>query len=254
MSNKFSGIDFDYMNAFYKPLDSDGPGMGTQAKDIMSNIKGTIAYGSALVVHEDDSSQKVQKNPGVLGNAYFLNTYTECDGEYEGDIPIRYVYISNRPTGEIPALSGLIPNLPTTPTGLIPGMMSNIERTNPSGLLNAMLPTSSDDSKCHEITLQTYEQQKNGKVTVGTDTHFMSKYDICKVDKKAFISDRSSICKTETFKSLEEEEELEELEELEEIDKENNYSKMPEDELMQLYLSSLTLLGLYLVLKFINKR
>ena len=40
----------------------------------------------------------------------------------------------------------------------------------------------------------------------------------------------------------------------EEIEEENNYSKMPDDQLMQLYLSSLTLLGLYLVLKFINKR
>ena len=43
MSDKFTGIDFDYMNAFYKPLEAGGPGMGTSSWDIYSNIKGTVA-------------------------------------------------------------------------------------------------------------------------------------------------------------------------------------------------------------------
>ena len=40
----------------------------------------------------------------------------------------------------------------------------------------------------------------------------------------------------------------------EEIVEENNYSKMPDDKLSQLYLSTITILGLYVVLKFIHKR
>ena len=40
MSDNFLGKDFDYMNAFYKPLEAGGPGMGTSSSDIYSNIKG----------------------------------------------------------------------------------------------------------------------------------------------------------------------------------------------------------------------
>ena len=248
MSDNFLGEDFDYMNAFYKPLEAGGPGMGTSSSDIYSNIKGTIAYGSALVSQEENGKTKVQKNGGVLGNAYFLSTDIDCPKEHEDedDTPIRHIYISNRPTGKIAALDGLIPNLPAMPQGLLPGMMSNIIRTDPSGLLNAVLPANSDDSKCHEVTLKTYHQQGNGKVTPKTQKHHMTKYDICRVDESNFSGQKPAMC-NETFSSMSQPIE-------EEIEEENNYSKMPDDQLMQLYLSSLTLLGLYLVLKFINKR
>lgn len=256
MSDNFLGKDFDYMNAFYKPLEAGGPGMGTSSSDIYSNIKGTIAYGSALVSQEEKGKTKVQKNGGVLGNAYFLSTNVDCPKEHENEdvTAIRHIYISNRPTGKIDALDDLFPDIPAIPQGLLPGMMSNIQRTNPSGLLNAVLPANSDDSKCHAVTLNTYDQQANGKVTLEAKSNYMSKYDICQVDKSNFSdyvessdtsSSKSIIC--ETFSSMNQPIE-------EEIEEENNYSKMPDDQLMQLYLSSLTLLGLYLVLKFINKR
>ena len=41
---------------------------------------------------------------------------------------------------------------------------------------------------------------------------------------------------------------------IEEEVEENNYSKMPDDKLIQLYLSTITIIGLYAVLKLINKR
>ena len=261
MPDNFLGKDFDYMNAFYKPLEAGGPGMGTSSSDIYSNIKGTIAYGSALVSQEEKGKTKVQKNGGVLGNAYFLSTDIDCPKEYENEdnTPIRHIYISNRPTGTIDALNGLFPGMPTMPQGLLPGMMSNLQRTDPSGLLKAVLPSNEDDSKCHEVTLKTYHQQENGKVTSPREgeTKHMTKYDICQVDKSNFIdyevingvgsSDKKSDMCNETFSSMSQPIE-------EEIEEENNYSKIPDDQLMQLYLSSLTLLGLYLVLKFINKR
>ena len=251
MSDNFLGKDFDYMNAFYKPLEAGGPGMGTSSSDIYSNIKGTIAYGSALVSQEEKGKTKVQKNGGVLGNAYFLSTNVDCPKEDENEIdtPIRHIYISNRPTGKIAALDGLIPNLPAMPQGLLPGMMSNLQRTDPSGLLKAVLPSNEEDSKCHEVTLKTHHQEGNGKVTSPREgeTKHMTKYDICQVDKSNFTTGQKPAMCNETFSSMSQPIE-------EEIEEENNYSKMPDDELMQLYLSSLTLLGLYLVLKFINKR
>lgn len=255
MSDNFLGEDFDYMNAFYKPLEAGGPGMGTSSLDIYSNIKGTIAYGSALISHEKEGETKVQKNGGVLGNAYFLSTNVDCPKEHENEVdtPTRHIYISNRPTGKIAALDGLIPNLPAMPQGLLPGMMSNIQRTNPSGLLNAVLPANSDDSKCHEVTLNTYHQQGNGRVIKANEKQHMTKYDIKKIDPCSFKDNKNPVTKKtgtncdETFSSMNQPIE-------EEIVEENNYSKMPDDQLMQLYLSSLTLLGLYLVLKFINKR
>ena len=133
------------------------------------------------------------------------------------------------------------------PQGLLPGMMSNIQRTDPSGLLKAVLPSNEEDSKCHEVTLNTYNQQGNGKVKNSTETKYMTKYDICNVDESNFTTGQKPDMCNETFSSMNQPIE-------EEIEEENNYSKMPDDQLMQLYLSSLTLLGLYLVLKFINKR
>ena len=248
MSDNFLGEDFDYMNAFYKPLEQGGPGMGTSSGHIFKNIKGTIAYGSALISHEKKGKTKVQKNGGVLGNAYFLSTNVDCPKENDHEpAAIRHIYISNRPTGKIDALDGLIPNMPTMPQGLLPGMMSNILRTNPSGLLKAVLPSNSDDTKCHEVTLNTYHQEGNGKVKNSTETKYMTKYDICNVDESNFTTGQKPDMCNETFSSMNQPIE-------EEIEEENNYSKMPDDQLMQLYLSSLTLLGLYLVLKFINKR
>jgi len=252
MSDNFLGEDFDYMNAFYKPLEAGGPGMGPDSGDIYSNIQGTMAYGLALVSEEKKGKTKVQKYGGVLGNAYFINTNTECDTD-DGSTVNRYIYISNRPTGKIAALDGLIPDLPAMPQGLLPGMMSNIQRTNPSGLLNAVLPANSEDSKCHEVTLKTFNQQGNGKVIKGNENQYMTKYDIKKIDPCSFKDNKNTVTGTkgrncdETFSSMNQPIE-------EEIEEENNYSKMPDDQLMQLYLSSLTLLGLYLVLKFINKR
>ena len=251
MPDNFLGKDFDYMNAFYKPLERGGPGMGTSSGHIFKNIKGTIAYGSALISHEIKGETKVQKNGGVLGNAYFLSTNVDCPKEHEDedDTPIRHIYISNRPTGKIDALDGLIPNPATIPQGLLPGMMSNIVRTDPSGLLKAVLPSNEEDSKCHEVTLKTYHQEENGEVNSDPngETQYMTKYDICKVDASNFTTGQKPAMCNETFSSMSQPIE-------EEIEEENNYSKMPDDQLVQLYLSSLTLLGLYLVLKFINKR
>ena len=133
------------------------------------------------------------------------------------------------------------------PQGLLPGMMSNLQRTDPSGLLKAVLPSNPDDSECHEVTLKTYHQEGNGKVTPRTETQHMTKYDICQVDSSNFAGKDKSQYTCDGFSSMNQPIE-------EEVEEENNYSKMPDDQLMQLYLSSLTLLGLYLVLKFINKR
>ena len=249
MSNNFTGEDFDYVNAFYQPKDGNGggkgPNMGTNSNQIMNNIKGTIDYGSVLLMEDNSSSNKrIQKDPGVLGNAYFLNTNTDCETD-SGQVASRHIYINNRPSGEIPFISDLIGV--TTPKGLIPGMIANIQRTNPSGLLNAIIPDS-DLNKCSQVTLKTFKQKENGTVNTSNQTAYMTKGDICKLNDDAFSNNniKNDLGCGETFSSMNQpiEEEVEE----------NNYSNMPDDEVMQLYLSSITLLGLYLVLKFINKR
>ena len=254
MSTNFTGKDFNYVNAFYKPKDGndggEGPDMGPKAGKIMNNVKGTIDYGSVLLMEDNSrSTKRIQKDPGVLGNAYFLNTHTECEMDGNSNqVPSRHIYINNRPSGEIPFISDY--NEPEkmidvkTPRGLIPGMISNIQRTNPSGLLNAIIP-GSDLNKCSSVTLKVFNQDKSGKVKQGTETKYMSKGDICNLNDDAFSNPNDNIKeRIECFTTFDEEEEVEE----------NNYSNMPDDQVIQLYLSSITLLGLYLVLKFINKR
>lgn len=250
MSTNFTGKDFNYVDAFYEPKDGndggEGPDMGPEAGKIMNNIKGTIDYGTALLMEDNsESTKRIQKDAGVLGNAYFLNTHTEC--EMDGDsnqVPSRHIYVNNRPTGEIPFISDMVGI--ESPKGLIPGMISNIQRTNPSGLLNAIIP-GSDLNKCSSVTLNVFNQDKSGKVKTWTETKYMSKADICSLDDNAFPDPdpNNNIKKRiECFTTFDDQEEVEE----------NNYSNMPDDQAIQLYLSSITLLGLYLVLKFINKR
>ena len=150
--NNFLGEDFDYIGAFNNPRDcSPGPCMGESGGKIMDNLKGTLKYGNALLFHSDsDDLRRVQKNPGVLGNKYFINSGIDCKTP-EGDTVSRHIYVDNRPTGNIPFINQLVGD-GGLPKGLIPGLLSNVERLNPVKLLSALVPEVGDAAKCKAVS------------------------------------------------------------------------------------------------------
>ena len=237
LANNFMGVDFDYSNAIHKPLDSNnGPSMGTRGLDIVNNMKGMIDYGMLLVKQDNSNDRKrVQKTRGKLGNQYFINTNTQCNNGNN-----KYIFISNRASGAIPSL-----NISGAPTGLIPGMVSNIERIDPVKFFNAVFNETTGE--CSQVNLKTFKQRPDGTTIEDTEIQHMGVEDLCGlkeeyfVDKNAYTNIQSTYCGQDGFSNMGNNYDGE------------NYYNMPDDELMQIYLTTLTLLGLYVTLKIIYK-
>lgn len=229
--NNFLGEDFDYIGAFNNPRDcSPGPCMGESGDKIMDNLKGTVKYGNALLFHSDSNdNRRVQKNPGVLGNKYFIDSGVDCKTP-EGDTVSRHIYVDNRPTGNVPFINQLVGN-GGLPKGLIPGLLSNVERLNPVKLLNALVPEVGEAAKCKERTVTEIRQRDDGSTYSEEVKVYMTDKDYEEVEP--FSSIHGDIVDDKDV---------------------YNYSKMPDDKLVQLYLSTLTIAGMYIVLKLINKK
>jgi len=230
--NNFLGEDFDYVGAFYNPRDCEpgGPCMGESGDKIMGNLSGTLKYGNALLFHSDSiDKDRVQKNPGVLGNKYFIDSGVDCETP-DGDTVSRHIYVDNRPTGNVPFISELVGG-GGLPKGLIPGMLSNTERLNPVKLFSALIPEVGDAAKCKEQTVTEIRQRDNGSTYSEEVKVYMTDKDFAEVEPFSSIHD-----------DIIDEKDV------------NNYSKMPDDKLVQLYLSTLTIAGMYIVLKLINKK
>lgn len=235
-SNSFLGEDYDYIKAFYNPRDCDGGGpcMGEDGKKIKTNIKGTLNYGNALLFHEPAlgeagyTSDGVQKTKGVLGNKYVINTGIECSTA-NGDIVERHIGVNNRPTGDFPIISELA-GTGGIPKGLIPGMLSNVNRLNPIKLLTALIPEVGEDAVCRSRSINEITQTAaGGNITTQAKVHMTDG------DYAEYIESFENIYSDGNEAPV------------------NNYSSMPDDILMQLYLSTLTITGMYVVLKIMNQ-
>ena len=238
----FLGEDYDYINAFYNPRDciggTLGPCMGEDGDLIINNLKGTVSYGSALFLESNPNDPNVViKTTGPLGNKYFIDSDVECTTP-DGDSATRYIFVNNQPSGSLPFLEKLAGE-GGMPRGLIPGLMSNVARLNPVKLLSAFSPELGEDgtpAKCKERTVKEIRQNPNG--THRTDT---VKVYMTDGDYNDAIADG-----LETFSSI--------YSDNDHPQPDDNYSKMPNDTLMQLYLSTITITGMYILLKFMNKR
>jgi hypothetical protein len=234
----FLGEDYDYINAFYNPRDcvgGVGPCMGEQGDKIIANLEGTVSYGNALLFESTPSDpNRVIKNTGPLGNKYFINSGIDCKTP-EGKDATKYIFVNNQPSGNLPFLDKLVGE-GGMPRGLIPGLMSNVARLNPIKLLSALKPEIGDAAECKERTVKEIRQRDNG--THRTD---MVKVYMTDGDYNEALADG-----LETFSSI--------YGDNDDPRPDDNYSKMPDDTLIQIYLSTLTITGMYILLKFMNKR
>tara|TARA_Y100000996_G_scaffold381798_1_gene336550 strand:- start:82 stop:861 length:780 start_codon:yes stop_codon:yes gene_type:complete len=257
-TSDFTGIDFNYGKAFNSPREM---GMGIEGDKFIdgngnlgSNFTNVLKYGDALFVN--NSAIK----PGGLGNRYFIKTNKVCKNLDQTDSSRnRHVLLDNRGYSNV---------------GIIPSLMNNISKLNPVTITKALIPEnplSSYDNDCVEVNVIEKLQNKNDNYNLqdyyskndSLKPVYMTKKNIrdvnpCFFDENTIGGNKTSKHQNpvtgvtgkncdETFSSMNPPIE-------EEIVEENNYSKMPDDKLSQLYLSTITILGLYVLLKFIHKR
>ena len=260
-TSDFTGIDFNYRQAINSPREM-GMG-GAEAPDkfidgdgnLGSNFTNVLKYGGALFANND-----VIKSGG-LGNRYFIETNKECSNLSQTDSPKnRHVLLDNRGYSNV---------------GIIPSLMNNVSKLNPLTIGKALIPEIPmppgvpSENDCVNVNVieklqdNNYNLQNYYSKDDPSKPIYMTKKNIRDVNP-CFFDNNSIDGRTtakyqnpvtgvtgkncdETFSSMNQPIE-------EEIVEENNYSKMPDDKLSQLYLSTITILGLYVVLKFINKR
>ena len=234
----FLGEDYDYINAFYNPRDcaGGGPCMGENGSLISNNLKGTVNYGSALFLESKPSNpNNVIKTTGPLGNKYFIDSGIECKTE-EGDDVSRHIFVNNQPSGNLPFLETLAGE-GGMPRGLIPGLMSNVERLNPVKLMSAFNPEIGDAALCKERNVEEIRQNINGSHRKDLVKVYMTDGDYKDALEDGLVESFSAIYSDN-----------------DDPQPDDNYSKMPDDTLMQIYLSTITITGMYRLLKSMNKR
>ena len=257
-TSDFTGIDFYYTKAFNSPREM---GMGTEGDKFIdddgnlgSNFTNVLKYTGALFANNSAIKS------GGLGNRYFIETNKVCSNLDQTDSSRnRHVLLDNRGYSKV---------------GIIPSLMNNVSKLNPNTIRKALIPEdplSSYDNDCVKVNVIEKLQDANANYNLkdykskddSSKPVYMTKKNIrdvnpCFFDENTIGGSSTVIHQNpvtgvkgkncdESFSSMNQPIE-------EEIVEENNYSKMPDDKISQLYLSTITILGLYVVLKFIHKR
>lgn len=145
IEQSFLGPDYEYWNKIKNPTDLGMSGDGN-LDALAKDVAGLIGYVELLVAGGGPAS----KEPGPLGNKFFLKTPSKCKTP-EGNTVNRWIYINNVPTGNIPFISSLLnENFPDF-RGLVPGVMENIGKINPITLFKSFMIGS--DPSCVQVTM-----------------------------------------------------------------------------------------------------
>jgi hypothetical protein len=207
---------------------SDEGSLDTLGKD----VNGLVDYVEVLVTGKSAAS----KTGGPLGNKFFMKTGSTCMSPDNKEVD-RYIYVNNVPAGNIPFISsGMGVNFSEF-KGLIPGTISNLNTLNPFAIMQAF--TSGSTPPCREVTLQTIDVNNNGS----QETHYVTLVDLQNMDACTMpggvnnFADPPRRC-SETF--------------------ENRTLapasiKMPNDPVVQLYFAGLATLGVYTLVKLMDK-
>tara|TARA_Y100000768_G_C23982055_1_gene686471 strand:- start:1523 stop:2332 length:810 start_codon:yes stop_codon:yes gene_type:complete len=261
---------FDYISAIKKPSEM---GMGGASDKTISltgfgpNIPALSEYGKAFT-NVDTSATKTN---GVLGDRYFLRTNKKCQPGFKckGEEGYRHVLINNRPTGNI-----LFTNEKGVGArGLIPGLLHNIDRMNPITLLKSLQPENilDDNNNCECVNVNEKIQAGGGGIVDSTKFVSITKKHIKELNPCYFadnttnenlatgvninpITKENGVECSDTFSSMNHESDYEGEYEGEYEREYNNYSNMPDDKVIQLYISTITIIGLYMVIKLISKK
>lgn len=233
---KYIGPDYPYYKYIKTPSELGMSGTGSLTQ-LGKDIDGLKAYVALLVSGKSNASATGQP----LGNKFFLQTGAKCTDTATGQEVDRFVYINNVPQGRIPFISqGMGVNFSEF-KGLIPGTISNLNAFNPMGMFQAFLAGAKPP--CRSLTMETIDTNNNRS----TQTNFVTITDIKSIDPCSFQDKRNpetdETCR-ETFTNI------------------NDTSldtqcytcfKIPEEPLSQAYMAALSVLGVYILYRFMVK-
>tara|TARA_Y100001970_G_scaffold294170_1_gene447903 strand:- start:531 stop:1232 length:702 start_codon:yes stop_codon:yes gene_type:complete len=217
------------MNYNYSEFIRDPNELGTittlSGNEKSDNIK-MKDYLSTLI---SGSSDAFSASP--LGNAYFLDTESQCKDIDTGDLQSRFIFISNITHTNIPFPDSFMGFNFLQTKGLLPGIINNINNINnidlQSSLIDGNLP------QCQKIKMQTIDNKNN----VNTESNYVALADIEDLDPCDFTNGTNPIT-NETC--------MEAFTSLEQLEESRKKGKMPADFYSQLYLGSLGILGAYI--------
>ena len=219
---------------YYKNVKLPGD-IGMSSKGSISaltkDIDGLIAYVEVLVT----GKSKASTTGGPLGNKFFLRTGAKCkSGDNQVD---RYIYIDNVPNGNIPFISAGLGTNFSDFKGLVPGAMGDLNVLNPFAIMQAFMSGSNPD--CQELTMETIDNNNNRS----TETHYVTTVDIKNMDPCSFSDGQNPVskksCKSAftTYPGV----------------YQDASASLPEDVLVQLYFLGLSLIGIYIFMKLMEK-
>jgi hypothetical protein len=236
VEERLLGPTYPYYKNIKTPTNIGMSDKGT-IQQMSKNIEGLIEYVELLVTGDS----KASTTGGPLGNKFFLKTGAKCAAIDSCSDPNnastcqqvdRYIYVDNVPSGNIPFISsGLGVNFSEF-KGLIPGAMGNLNVLNPFAIMRAFL--SGSTPPCQQITMQTITTDN----IKSSETYYVTLADIQSMDPCIFSNKKNPVngknCR-ETFQNLQPE------------------ILMPSDPLAQVYLSSLGVVGLYILYRLMEK-
>jgi len=224
-------------------MSSDG-NLSTLAKD----IEGLVAYVELLVSGSGAASATGQP----LGNKFFLKTGAKCVNTATNQQVDRYIYVNNVPNGNIPFISSALGTDFTQFRGLIPGAVGDLKVLNPYTIMQSFL--SGSTPPCQEVQLEVVDNSNNSMY----QSNFVTLVDLQNMDPCSFpggvnnYGSNQSSPKTCQQAFTNREQAFTNRPEK----KKKKHSKavlLPKDSLAQVYLISLSALGLYIIYRLMKK-
>tara|TARA_B100001093_G_scaffold458550_1_gene471057 strand:+ start:365 stop:1114 length:750 start_codon:yes stop_codon:yes gene_type:complete len=197
---------------------------------LSSNISGLINYAEVLVT----GNSKASKTGGPLGPQFFLKTGQQCKAKDTGKMTTRYIYMDQKPNGNIPFISAGLGTNFSEFRGLIPGTFGNLNALNPMAIFSSF--TEGSNPECQELEMETTPTSINNHQS--KQSEYVTINDISNMDACSFTlsGKRNPVTGNgcnEAFTNMKE------------ID--------DTDVLVKVFYGSLGIFGLYLLCKFMEK-
>jgi len=219
--------DYNYIANIRAPEDIGVTTDGT-FDAIGKDIEAIVAYVQLMISGNTPAS----KTGSPLGNKFFLSTSQQCTGP-NGELTTRYLYIDNIPDGSLPFVpAGMAVNLPDF-KGLLPGIISQLSKIDPTQIFTAF--SAPDKLDCQPVTLKTVDIYNR----VGSDTQYVATKDLEKISPCDFVNTGVNPVTNLPCK--------------ESFDMKYNRIKMPNDNILRLFIYSLGILGLYIFISLLRK-
>lgn len=196
--------------------------MGASSKGNLTalgnDIKALSNYVNVLV-----TGQSKAQEVSPMGNKYFMDTGATCTAP-DGTTQPRNLYINNVPSGSIPLISSAMGVNLTQFEGLVPGVLEDLSYINPLKLFTAF----STGTDCQQITMET----RDIKNATSEESKYVLNEDIADYNSCWFKERKNPITNKPCVEGM----------------------SLPHDPVIQLYMVSIGVLGIYIIFGLLRKK